>query len=62
MLPDVFDLAAPDQYALVAASTNLGGGLTVSQVEEPVKRHRCGLCANPHTYGREDCPKNKERD
>lgn len=25
-------------------------------------RHRCGRCANPFTYGREDCPNNTKQE
>lgn len=55
------DLTAPSQYA-PAAPVNLGGGFMLADLDEPVKRHRCWRCANPHTYGREDCPRNRGRD
>lgn len=39
-----------------------GAGLSVAGVEAPVRRHRCGRCANPYTYGREDCRNNTQSD
>lgn len=55
-------LTAPPVYRQTAPYRIPGAGLTVSAVMQPVRRHRCGRCANPHTYGREDCPRKWVRD
>lgn len=50
---------APAHYG-APAPTNLGGGFTVSDVDQPEQRHMCGRCRNPHTReGNPECPNRK---
>jgi len=40
---------------------SFGGGMTVEEVDQPVRWHVCGRCRQPVTNkGREDCPNNRE--
>lgn len=42
------ELTAPTEYSTVAP-VQLDGGLFVADVERPVRRDRCGYCANNGT-------------